>query len=507
VSSYPLVKFVDSPAVGATVRLDLNDAAAAASRRVEADFDLGVPTLEGDPDAVGQQFGFRSPRFTVQVKGTKANALAFVSALSKELLRRTNWVMFQLNAATSPVWFRTFRTGYQSLPLDRVFASSTTGGNAPAGYVDVWRVEVPLVADAFAYGARVTQSAVTVGNNSSATNPLRVVLPALKGDAQTGLRVAVNMAGLASGSPESWLTAVIGADSGTVTDTVVDIGTGDVFTAGSGTSAPSTVGGTAYWGGSYRTVTISAAGGNLLERISGTLAAAPPPGRYKVLLRCQADPINVTTANRYSFAVGQDVNGEKLYASTVFIDTPVPVPSFNAPSFIGWVDLGEIPFPFGNTELPADAPTTAPAPTLSLKVGTPAGVAGTVRLDAIKLIPVSGPKIRKATFLNSKLITGVNPATIGYFGMALATTDTGTWDGDSDVMWGAVTASGVLRNGSPAHKGGYPVADPSAAQNVLLSFPLSIPSSAGPNLSTSVLSTWDVVVSYYPRFLHVGDGT
>jgi hypothetical protein len=454
VSSYPLVKFVDSPAVGATVRLDLNDAAAAASRRVEADFDLGVPTLEGDPDAVGQQFGFRSPRFTVQVKGTKANALAFVSALSKELLRRTNWVMFQLNAATSPVWFRTFRTGYQSLPLDRVFASSTTGGNAPAGYVDVWRVEVPLVADAFAYGARVTQSAVTVGNNSSATNPLRVVLPALKGDAQTGLRVAVNMAGLASGSPESWLTAVIGADSGTVTDTVVDIGTGDVFTAGSGTSAPSTVGGTAYWGGSYRTVTISAAGGNLLERISGTLAAAPPPGRYKVLLRCQADPINVTTANRYSFAVGQDVNGEKLYASTVFIDTPVPVPSFNAPSFIG-----------------------------------------------------CGPKIRKATFLNSKLITGVNPATIGYFGMALATTDTGTWDGDSDVMWGAVTASGVLRNGSPAHKGGYPVADPSAAQNVLLSFPLSIPSSAGPNLSTSVLSTWDVVVSYYPRFLHVGDGT
>jgi hypothetical protein len=66
---------------------------------------------------------------------------------------------------------------------------------------------------------------------------------------------------------------------------------------------------------------------------------------------------------------------------------------------------------------------------------------------------------------------------------------------------------GVLKNGAPAHKGGYPVADPSAAQNVLLSFPLSIPSSAGPNLSTSVLSTWDVVVSYYPRFLHVGDGT
>lgn len=81
-SNYPLVKFVDSPAVGATVRLDLNDGSVSAPRRVEADFDLGVPTLEGDPDAVGQVFGFRSPRFTVQVKGTKANALAFVSALS-----------------------------------------------------------------------------------------------------------------------------------------------------------------------------------------------------------------------------------------------------------------------------------------------------------------------------------------------------------------------------------------------------------------------------------------
>jgi hypothetical protein len=425
--------------------------------------------------------------------------------VSKEQLRRTNWLLFQPSASQQPVWFKTYRTGYQPITLDQVWVRPDGGGECR------WRTPGRSPSRSWPTPSptapRVTHSVATVGNNSSATNPLRLVLPALKGDAPTGLRVAVNMAGLASGSPESWLTAVIGADSGTVTDTVVDIGTGDVFTAGSGTSAPSSVGGTAYWGGSYRTVTVSAAGSNLLERISGTLAAAPPPGRYKVLVRCQADPINVTTANRYSFAIGQDVNGEKLYASTVFIDTPVPVPSFNAPSFIGWVDLGEIPFPFGNTELPADAPTTAPAPTLSLKVGTPAGVAGTVRLDAIKLIPVSGPKIRKATLLTSKLITGVNPATIGYFGMALATTDTGTWDGDSDVMWGAVTASGVLKNGAPAHKGGYPVADPSAAQNVLLSFPLSIPSSAGPNLSTSVLSTWDVVVSYYPRFLHVGDGT
>lgn len=503
--TYPQVKFVDSPAVAATVRLDLSDGTATASRRVEADFDLGVPTLEGDPDAVGQVFGFRSPRFTVQVKGTKANALAFVSALSKEMLRRTNWVMFKLNAATSPVWLRTYRTGYQPLSLERVYGNTTTGGNASAGYQDLWRVEVPLVAEAFAYGALETIAATTVGQNSTSTNPLRIVLPTLKGDAPTGLRVAVNLAGISpTTSPESWLIAAIGADSGTVADTVIDIGTGDVFTAGAGTAAGTA--GATFWGGSRRVVTISA-GANLLERISGTLAAAPPPGRYKVLLRCVGDAVSSSVANRYTFAFGTNVNGEKIYGPTVYVDTPQPIATFGAQFFMGWVDLGDFTFPFGGGGLPDAASATAPAPTISLKVGTAGSIAGTVALDAIKLIPVDGPKVRHATCLVSKLISGVNITGPWYTGMQLAPSDTGTWDGDSETMWGTVTATGVLKNGAVSHKGGYPVADPAAAQNVLLCFPMSNPFDSGGQAATAVTNTYDVTVFYHPRWLHIGDGT
>lgn len=70
-SSYPLVKFVDSPSTSATVRYDCNDQAGTPVKKV-LEFDPGVPTLEGDPDAVGQQWGFRSPSITHTIKGTNA---------------------------------------------------------------------------------------------------------------------------------------------------------------------------------------------------------------------------------------------------------------------------------------------------------------------------------------------------------------------------------------------------------------------------------------------------
>jgi hypothetical protein len=490
VSTWPLVKFVDSPSTSATVRFDCNDLNAAAPRRV-ADFDPGVPTLEGDPDAIGQQWGFRSPSVTVRFKGTKANALAALSALSREQLRRTNWVMFQLSSDTSPRWFKTYRTGYESLSLARVDVDRTSGrqGRTP----DTWEIRVPLVADAFMYGARVAMSTFQVIQGpTDLTGPVRtamhVVLPAIQGDAPTGLRVAITPgATLTSGNDNEWLVGCISGEAAMV-DPVIDIGTGDGFTAGTGTAAPTTD--ATYSGGSYRAVTVGAASG-LISRLTGSLAAQPP-GRYKIQLRCEAD--NTTLSNKsYLFTFGQDASGVTVYGPTTQVTIAGGSPSV---TFQGWVDLGEFTLPFGYQAVDDISPT-APATPFSLKIGTADGSAGAVRIDAFKLIPVAGPKVR-ASYLMKALYAGNHALNGGKIGI---------FDGNEGAYWGTDTG-GTLLIRSPGLKGSFPVADPAAPQNLLIVMATSRGNTlaAGP-YTTGLNAQAAVDVSYYPRFLHIGDGT
>jgi hypothetical protein len=349
VSTWPLVKFVDSPSTSATVRFDCNDLNATASRRV-VDFDPGVPTLEGDPDAVGQQWGFRSPSVTVRVKGTKAVALAALSALSKEQLRRTNWVLFQLSADTSPRWFKTYRTGYESLSLDRVDVDRTSGrqGRTP----DTWEIRVPLVAEAFAYGARVNIPTVQIVQApADLAGPtryaMRYVLPAIQGDAPTNLRVRITPAGGTSiDFLAKWLLSCASGDA-TMAHAIADIGTGDGFTAGTGTGAGAAS--ASYFGGSYRAVSIAAATPNLLNRLTGNLPAVPL-GRYKISLRCTL-PTPTTGRTLLAQMLLTSAGGGAAYGPIARFDltgAPATVREF-------WLDLGDFSVPFGITPT---SPTT-----------------------------------------------------------------------------------------------------------------------------------------------------
>jgi hypothetical protein len=498
-SSYPRVQFVDSPAVGATVRLDLNDGSGAASRRIEADFDPGVPTLEGDPDAVGQTFGFRSPRFTVQVKGAKSDALAFVSALSKEMLRRTNWLLFQPSAATQPLWFRVYRTGFQPLSLERVYGNTATGGNAAAGFPDVWRVEVPLVADAFAYGARVTMSTFQVVQSpADLTGPtrtaMRVVLPAIKGDAPTALRVTITPAASPAnqvGAQSAWLVGCV-AGSAAMTDTVINIGTGDSVTNISGTAAASAD--ATCFGGSVRIVTVAAATPNLLPRFQVDLPTTIAPGRYKVLLR-----------NRYTaaanktllFRLVQWVNGGGSSSSTGQTTTVSVTSADTGREF--WVDLGEVSLPFA-VNAPSDGGGTSPSSQLVVSMGTVDGSSSTVIADAMKLIPVDGPTVANCTVMKTFSTFTDTAITAGV---------AGTFDGAVESYWNRATASGAYVEATPILRGYFPVADPGAAQNLLLVMACDsgINSSSAVSFITALNAQSAVDVSYYPRYLHIGDGT
>lgn len=494
-SSYPLVKFVDSPSTSATVRYDCNDQAATPAKKV-TDFDPGVPTLEGDPDAVGQSFGFRSPQIVHTIKGTKAQAMAALSAVSKEMLRRTNWVLFQLNATTSPVWFKTYRTSYEPLTLDQVYVRVDSGGSVPLP--DTWKITIPLVADAFAYGARQTISALVIQGPTDLTTPTRtamhVVLPALKGDAPTKLRVSIAPTGNVSGNSPGTSAWLIGCSIGesSMTDPVMDIGTGDGFIPGTGMAAPTAD--ATYFSGSYRVVTIGAAGPpNLISRGTATLPVVPL-GRYKILLRAAFTAGAVKTLQFRLNLINPSGGAVLVAGSTVSVPT---LATDTGRKF--WVELGDFQLPTG-VIAPTDGGGTVAAASIGLDIGTQDGSASSVNVDALKLIPVDGPLVSQTALLR---LTG--PA-----GAPLQASTTATFDGDLEQSWARTTSTGNYLSGwLPTLRGGYPVADPAAAKNILhiIALDPGQGTTTGATRITDLNDQDSVDVSYYPRYLHVGDGT
>lgn len=480
--SYPVLQFVNSPASTATVRYDFNmSTAGLRTLPLGGDgLDFGVPSFSGEPEGVGGYYGYRQMRFTQRIIGSKASALGRMSLLAREMLRSTNWLRYQHDAGRSAVYFKTYRSEPGSLSLEW---SETA---------DAWDITIPLVADSFAYGERVTAATgIVITPNSTATNPMRYALPAIKGDAPTGLRVSITPGGT-SATDAVWM---IGCSSGdaTMTDPINEIGTGDGYTSGSGggLAVPST--NTAYSGGSYRPVTIAAASPNLLDRMSG--ASAPTglvPGRYKILLRCELD--GTATGKTFLFQYVQRTSG--------LADRPGPIASATVVANRvgqGWVDLGDFSFPFGFS--PPSGVVGILDPSFVLRMGTADGSAATARIDAFKFIPVDGPSVTQARLLKMK-----NPT------QQLNSNSKGTFDADTETYWAVIAPAGTtFREGAPELAGAYPIADPASAQNILFLVPLSAgsqltaPDGVGTNSSVAISATVDV--SYHPRYLHIGDGT
>lgn len=489
--TYPKVRFVSAPDPDATVLFDCNADMEPAPRSVLADgFSLGAPTLQGDPRAMGVVYGDRELSFTLRVEGSKGDALACLSALARQLLRASSWVEFTLAAGQAPVWFRTYRSQPQALSLAEVYVDTKDGG--VARLPDRWDIPVTLAAEGLGYGERVLLGPYTIAQAPTGSHPLGVTLPTLRGDAPTGLRVQITPdATLTSGNDCEWTVACISGET-TMSDPVVDIGTDDGFTAGTGTDTG--VADPDFFGGSYRTVTIGA-GSGFVTRLSGSLPITRP-GRYKVLVRCEAENYPVES-RRYLFRLERPVGGYTIAGATatVDIDAGTPVPA-GFEGFQGWVDLGDFALPAGHT-VPDDVAVTSPGCEFELKIGTDDDSAGEVRIDAFKLIPIQGPDVGDATYV-TVLAAGSH---------ALNGGKVCTLDSDSDLVWTTDT-SGVLYERSPSLAGGYPVADPAAEQNLLLVFASSRGNyiGSGPWI-TALDAEATLTVSYHPRLLHLGDGT
>lgn len=473
--AYPLVKFTATPAAAASVRFDFNVDSGTMKTYPDADaFDLGGVQLEGDPDALSVEYGLRTITFDLVVEGTHAQALAQQAAVARELLRAENWLMYQQDASSNPVWFKTFRAEPGSLSFERVDNARTR---------NTWVIGVTLHAEPFAYGERVTLGAVTVNNNpASGTNPCSWTTATILGDAPAPCRVQVNPSNSGAMPGYRWMIshAALGA---AYTPVFWQIGGSDGWTAGTGTSASTAD--AAFSGGSYRAVNASFT--SMFTRISGNAPSTPTRGRYKVLLRFA----RTDTSAVWEFAFGQNVG-----ANYIMGDTVTSSDSNQTSSWATWVDLGEFSFPRGVGQVPDDMAATPITPNIALQARQVFGSGTEIRLDCIALIPVDiAGQVQGSTMFTEFTRTGID-----------SSGGLGVWDSDEEAFWAFNSSSG-LYTPMPAIEGGFPTLVPGAT-NVfhLLQQVNGNDPFFGEDATDSISVSTSVVLSYHPRWLYIGAG-
>lgn len=457
--TFPEVQLVDAPTSGATVLFDFNDTTLAASREVEADgFTLGAPELDGDVDAVDPLYGPRVVGFTWRLRGTKATALAAQSALARRVMAGPSWLRVRLHATATVKFFRAYRMQPGELSFDDLYSTSTISR-------DKWAIEVAIPCEGIGYSERVTQVAQTVNNNPAhATNPCRIILPPISGDAPTRLRLGITPSFDSAGY--RYMTSLLSSPAAQ-SPTLLQVGTGDSFTAGVNTGSGSTD--ASYSGGSFRSTSFSTA--TMQVRLSTTVSLIP--GRYRVLARVA--PEVETFVGRFQVA------------TTTTAGPPMTsnLPPFGTSYFPRWVDLGTLS-PVRN----GDPSSLAPVSTaLTIAAERTAGT-GALRWDAILLVPLHNSLERSSQAMFSAF---TNTAIAGISG-----SNAGTWDGDAEAFYAADSSVAADMAGA------FHTVTPGNA-HVLTLLTNVDPARSAATPQDSISTTASVVVSYHPRWLWLGD--
>lgn len=264
-----LVRFVDSIATSPTVRLDINDEASWFVRS----FSAPPPRLRRsvaqnamrDGISVGaSQYDARTLTIELElVKSTQDASATEVQKLFRELDRASNYLMYQPNNLTKPVFFRLYRS--DTSQLEDVIAQAA-----------MRRFTIELLAEPFALGLRETLGPFTVSNDPAnpATNiaapTLNTATPSTTGGT------------LAAGTYYYRVTALTAAGETTVSNQVSAVTTGTTSSVALAWGAVTNATG-------YRVYRSTAAGSNgakvgadvLVPTVSytdtGTAAGVAPP--------------------------------------------------------------------------------------------------------------------------------------------------------------------------------------------------------------------------------------
>ncbi|GAA1909418.1 hypothetical protein GCM10009737_08360 [Nocardioides lentus] len=508
--AWPRVRFVDAPRPDARVRFDFYDTdpdgdVDGGGERVvtsvaDEGWSLGVPSLVGDPDGIGAVYGTRELAFTLAVEGPRTLAVAKQSELAREILRRRNWLLFQLDADTAPVWFHTYRSQPGELSFSEVYVDDPTG-------TDLWQITVSVDAEPFAFGERRTEQPIIVGNDP-ATGGCRVLLPPVHGDAPAPARVSVRAfgvdgAGVSGMGGSRWLLGTVAHTDETAwtpRGPIMLLPGGDRFAA---TSDGARVTGSRYAGGSgitWPAPGAEPAGDADLWRALTSPAVTLPVGQWRVLARVVREAAGTTGTVRARLAVP----GSTRYSDTDTVAiTPVAT---RGADFATWTDLGVVSLPAGLDPLDggdavADLPDTIPVTVVV--GGSRTGGSSRLTVDALMLCPVDGPGV--ADSVGS--VTGVSTLVTVFADAGPGDEGATVWDSDDETAWRTGPA-GFLDGVPGPHLGGFPHLHP-GVDNTLVVLQQVVDGPPGHNwvLATDRLTaSTEVTVSYHPRWLWIGDG-
>lgn len=464
-----LIRFVDSISATPTTRLDLNDES---SWWVKS-FTAAPPRLRRSTASNAMRDGitvgsasYDSRTLTIELecrKSTQDAGATEIQKLWRELDRANNWIQYQPQGASKPVFFRTYR-------------SDTSGLADIAAQAAMRTITIEVLAEPFALGLKESLGPYTISSNpAAASNPGYVDLPSILGDVAAPLvywdsasggsaymsRLVVAHAG---GSEVASVITALQAESLQVgIDTTNPGGGPDAAMSGTGTNN--------YLRTSFATTSILNS-----TRVQTLTAVAQPAGLYRILAAVRRSGTTSTLQVRA-------VVGNASVASTGTIGSTITLPATTNRQL---VDLGVFAWPDATP-----VGVTGLAGTSQAKIDFHAGRTGgsdTLDWDAFLLVPAGGQQGTITTLLTSAAAT--SPA-----GNRLVL------DGANDQMFMTTSSSDPTTTAVPHVVASASGAAPSATPG--LSNRLYVQSFDGTTPAAGVTTTTAVSLAYWPRYLLV----
>ena len=468
-------QIVDTPDETAAVLVDLNDKVN--TRIGKGQLSFGNPDL--NPGRVESTNGVREIRVPLTVQGTQAAAELTLVTIARTLASTSpRWMLWKQTPTSPPTWFRLIRSPLGELDLSLVPLDGTA---------KQWRWDLTLTAEAFSYGARVTGTHRLLYRRWAGgvdTDVLSARLDDVKGDAPARVRVDIKPTGSMAGwSPWVNITAVP-ESAWTSGPTVWQA---EAFTPGTGYvrneisyGGPDPTAGNPYnvlkTNGTQNTQWAGA------RCASGEAPTLPLPGRYALLVRLITAH---TGAIAPSFRWGAVAGPDEILAPT-WSTWRKPAKSRQ---FAGWLNLGPFQFPAGMN--PAGLrPEEMVPPTITLWHRGD-GVNADVFVDKLLLVPVE-----LVEGAGHNLTAGAPHEWYGAAANSTLRVD------DMVRRVAIVTRDAIPRyfiTTPPKPGGGFPYVTP-GFDNWITVLP-NVGVLGGDDSSGA--DTFDVEVSYHPRYLHL----
>lgn len=467
-----LIWFVDSVSASATTRLDLNDETSGWAVR---SFSAPPPRLRRtvasnamrDGISVGSS-SYDSRVLTIELECIKADQDAAASELQKlarELDRAGNYIRYQPNGLTKPVFFVTYRSDLSQ--IDDVLAQKA-----------MRRFTIELLAEPFALGLRETLGPFTVNNDpAAASNGCYFDVTGVLGDVDAPPIIEIN------NSPYQMLLAT--RQHGTPSD-LVWFAQAESLTLGADTTNP---------GGGPDAGMSGTGTNNYVRTTFATTTAMNPRVTWDVPDWTTSAAVGRALRGRYRMYARVRRNGNtstlevEAYMTSGGIGTKAIVPSTAAASGPAIVDLGTVAF----------GEDTAAAAAYEIPLGAPVDLDGllqfrasrtggtdTLDWDYVALVPAD----------ESTLIVGRADDSAFDLWIDSENEVVQTHAGTSPFAGGSLRTS---PRDAPVATGGFPYLRPGQTNRMFL-FWWTLNGAA---IENPIAASNVVRVNYYPRYLYV----